>query len=132
MHSAAERAKLRRQQEEEEREKERERARKKAAEIEAKLKAAEEEKTKVLQEKIIAEAQVRLTFCPTFLRFNAFVRLSPSLRTLCARLHRTVFLKFKLQLKPLRHLQLPQRCYLEKPLHPGVHYVPETNAVPPY
>ena len=44
MHSAAERAKLRRQQEEEEREKEKERARKKAAEIEAKIKAAEEAK----------------------------------------------------------------------------------------
>jgi len=41
MHSAAERAKIRRQREEEEREKERERARKKAAELEEKIKASE-------------------------------------------------------------------------------------------
>lgn len=41
MHSAAERAKIRRQIEEEEREKERERARKKAAELEEKMKATE-------------------------------------------------------------------------------------------
>lgn len=46
MHSAAERARLRRQQEEAEREKERERARQKAAELEAKINAAEEEKVK--------------------------------------------------------------------------------------
>ncbi|KAI0271562.1 hypothetical protein BC834DRAFT_450205 [Gloeopeniophorella convolvens] len=46
MHSAAERAKLRRQQEEEEREKERERARRKAAELEEKMKPAEQEKAK--------------------------------------------------------------------------------------
>ena len=39
MHSAAERARLRRQQEEQEREQEKERARKKAAELEARLKA---------------------------------------------------------------------------------------------
>ena len=44
MHSAAERAKIRRQQEEEEREKERERARKKAAELEEKMKATDPEK----------------------------------------------------------------------------------------
>lgn len=41
MHTAAERAKLRRQQEEEEREKEKERARKKAAELEEKILASE-------------------------------------------------------------------------------------------
>ena len=46
MHSAAERAKLRRQQEEEEREKERDRARRKAAELEAKMKEAEEKSAK--------------------------------------------------------------------------------------
>ncbi|CAL1696425.1 unnamed protein product [Somion occarium] len=44
MHSAAERAKLRRQHEEEERERERERARRKAAELEAKMKAMEDAK----------------------------------------------------------------------------------------
>ena len=44
MHSAAERAKVRRQREEEEREKERERARKKAAELEEKMKTAGVEK----------------------------------------------------------------------------------------
>ncbi|KIP11440.1 hypothetical protein PHLGIDRAFT_124843 [Phlebiopsis gigantea 11061_1 CR5-6] len=60
MHSAAERAKLRRQQEEEEREKERERARKKAAELEARLKAAgdgEKTSAKVQQEKVATEAE---------------------------------------------------------------------------
>ena len=45
MHSAAERAKIRRQLEEEEREKERERARKKAAELEEKIKATEQDHT---------------------------------------------------------------------------------------
>ena len=45
MHSAAERAKVRRQREEEEREKERERARKKAAELEEKIKATEMDQT---------------------------------------------------------------------------------------
>ena len=44
MHTAAERAKLRRQQDEQERERERERARKKAAELEEKIKMAEKEK----------------------------------------------------------------------------------------
>ncbi|KZT19377.1 hypothetical protein NEOLEDRAFT_1183420 [Neolentinus lepideus HHB14362 ss-1] len=46
MHSAAERARLRRQQGEEERERERERARRKAAELEEKMKAIEAEKTR--------------------------------------------------------------------------------------
>lgn len=46
MHSAAERARLRRQQEEAEREMQRERARQKAAELEAKMKAAQEAKAK--------------------------------------------------------------------------------------
>ena len=45
MHSAAERAKIRRQLEEEEREKERERARKKAAELEEKMKGTENDLT---------------------------------------------------------------------------------------
>ncbi|KAI9445471.1 breast carcinoma amplified sequence 2-domain-containing protein [Lactarius indigo] len=45
MHSAAERAKIRRQLEEEEREKERERARKKAAELEEKMKVTEKDGT---------------------------------------------------------------------------------------
>jgi serine/arginine repetitive matrix protein 2 len=52
MHTAAERARIRRQQEEEERAKARERARKKAAELEAKMKEAEE-KTK-LKETIVS------------------------------------------------------------------------------
>ncbi|KAH8100504.1 hypothetical protein BXZ70DRAFT_153696 [Cristinia sonorae] len=56
MHSAAERAKLRRQQEEEERERERERARRKAAELEAKMKAEAEAKAKAEQQ--TSEAQV--------------------------------------------------------------------------
>lgn len=51
MHSAAERAKLRRQQEEAEIERQKERARKKAAELEAKIKAAEEAKRKEAEEK---------------------------------------------------------------------------------
>ncbi|GBE78105.1 predicted protein [Sparassis crispa] len=46
MHSAAERAKLRRQHEEEEREKEKERARQKAAELEEKMKTMEQAKTR--------------------------------------------------------------------------------------
>jgi len=45
MHSAAERAKVRRQREEEERERERERARKKAAELEEKMKPTTKEET---------------------------------------------------------------------------------------
>ena len=45
MHSAAERAKVRRQREEEEREKERERARKKAAEVMEKMKSTTMEET---------------------------------------------------------------------------------------
>jgi hypothetical protein len=45
MHSAAERAKVRRQREEEEREKERERARKKAAEVMEKMKPTAKEET---------------------------------------------------------------------------------------
>lgn len=45
MHSAAERAKVRRQREEEEREKERERARKKASELEEKMKTTTKEET---------------------------------------------------------------------------------------
>jgi serine/arginine repetitive matrix protein 2 len=45
MHSAAERAKIRRQLVEEEREKERERARKKAAELEDKMKSTEKDIT---------------------------------------------------------------------------------------
>ncbi|KAI0823015.1 hypothetical protein BC628DRAFT_1385840 [Trametes gibbosa] len=62
MHSAAERAKLRRQQEEEEREKERERARRKAAELEERIKAQEQEKArereKAESEKKHSEAEV--------------------------------------------------------------------------
>ncbi|KAH9853130.1 hypothetical protein C2E23DRAFT_894867 [Lenzites betulinus] len=62
MHSAAERAKLRRQQEEEEREKERERARRKAAELEEKIKAKEQEaareREKADSEKKRTEAEV--------------------------------------------------------------------------
>ena len=63
MHSAAERAKLRRQQEEEEREKEKERARKKAAEIEERIKAMEEKKVreKAEAEKSNSDAQVSFT-----------------------------------------------------------------------
>lgn len=56
MHSAAERAKLRRQQEEEERERERERARRKAAELESKMKESEVKATK---DRIGAEAMVK-------------------------------------------------------------------------
>jgi hypothetical protein len=48
MHSAAERAKIRRQLDEEERERERERARKKAAELEEKLKLTEKSQTQEL------------------------------------------------------------------------------------
>lgn len=57
MHTAAERARLRRQQEEAEREKEKERARRKAAEIEERMKAAEEAKRACEQEKAEAEKQ---------------------------------------------------------------------------
>ncbi|THH32348.1 hypothetical protein EUX98_g1859 [Antrodiella citrinella] len=56
MHSAAERAKLRRQQEEEERERERERARRKAAELEARMKEAEE---KAAPPKVEPEAKAK-------------------------------------------------------------------------
>ena len=59
MHSAAERAKLRRQQEEEEREKERERARRKAAELEAKMKDAEDKVAKEKTEKEQVEVKAK-------------------------------------------------------------------------
>ena len=70
MHSAAERAKLRRQQEEEEREREKERARKKAAEIEERMKAKEQEKVHEREKeeaaKREADAQVSFgTLCQT-------------------------------------------------------------------
>ena len=65
MHSAAERAKQRRQQEEEEREAQKERARRKAAEIEEKIKAEEAEK---LKEKQASEAaQIAKVFRLLFL-----------------------------------------------------------------
>lgn len=66
MHSAAERAKQRRQQEEAEREAQKERARRKAADIEEKLKAAELAKQKEKEEKEALEA-ARLAKVHTFL-----------------------------------------------------------------
>jgi len=54
MHTAAERAKIRRQQEEEERESARERARKKASELEEKMKVTE---------KTESEASVQVGYC---------------------------------------------------------------------
>lgn len=64
MHSAAERAKQRRQQEEEEREAQKERARRKAAEIEEKIKAEEAEK---LKEKQALAAKIAKVFRLLFL-----------------------------------------------------------------
>ncbi|KAI0935969.1 hypothetical protein AcV5_004235 [Taiwanofungus camphoratus] len=60
MHSAAERAKLRRQQEEEEREREKERARRKAAEMEERMKESQERQQQAPPEgtKNVTEAQV--------------------------------------------------------------------------
>lgn len=112
MHSAAERAKLRRQQEETERERERERAKRKAAELEAKMKSLEDEKSAAQTQAKVAEEAVKQAANEAQVRMLYFCLVAESADFVMTRSSSLLSLLYNLSLRLLQAIH----CHRQKNL----------------